>query len=301
MIRLMRIEFFKLRKRWMPYALLIILVAMVALPKFISYTNYNNFSSQSNPPVVTVTGPDGSTQGVIVNPGMQNIADNIKQDLVLPQAMGSIFSMLIGGLGALLLVILGASIVGTEYGWGTVRQVLVKGTGRAKYLGAKLSVVGINAVAAVVLVAVVGFIIGIITTGLVNGGMSWDFFTAGYAGQLVSSLGRILLALSAYFAVAVFLTVLFKSASAGIAAGIGLVFIDTIIASLAGLSSLGWIKDVLRLGIGYNAQQLSAIFYSAGGGTAARVWWQSSGILAAWVTVFLVAAFYLFRKQDLTA
>ena len=131
--------------------------------------------------------------------------------------------------------------------------------------------------------------------------MSWDFFTAGYAGQLVSSLGRILLVMAAYFAVAIFLTLLFKSASAGIAAGIGLVFMDTIISSLAGLSSLGWIKDVLRLGIGYNAQQLSSIFFNSGAGVAAREWWQSSGILAAWAVIFLGAAFYLFRKQDLTA
>ena len=89
MLNLIRVEFFKLRKRWMPYVLLLVLLASILIPIIVSYINYQSEVDQ-----------------------FQMI--DWKEALVLPNAMQNIFNS-VPGLGSILLAILAASIVGTEY------------------------------------------------------------------------------------------------------------------------------------------------------------------------------------------
>ena len=59
-------------------------------------------------------------------------------------------------IGVLLVMILGASVIGTEYGWGTLRTALTRGTERWQFLGAKaLSLVLLSAAGLIVVLLTV--------------------------------------------------------------------------------------------------------------------------------------------------
>jgi ABC-2 type transport system permease protein len=307
MMRLIGVEFFKLRKRWLPFALLLVLLFMLLFPKLISYASYRSISSSSqNPPVHTITQKleDGSQTTTVItvpNGGMEGIADSMKEGLVMPGAMDGVFGLLMGALGAIMVIILGASVVGSEYGWGTVRQVLAKGTGRFNYLGSKVITASLSTVAGVIIIIIAGFVMGVITTRLVNGSVIWSFLSAGFAGDMLSSTAVTLLVLGAYLAVAVFLSVLLRSAGTAMSVGIPVIFVDTIMAGIATGVPIAWIREILRLSIGFNAQQLAAAVAGANPEALIRPWWQSSGMLVAYIVVLGAAAFYLLKRQDLTA
>jgi hypothetical protein len=109
MLKLIGAEFFKLRKRWMPYFLLLVLLAIGAPPVLVNYITITTLFGQLN---------DGG--------GIQVL-------LVLPDAMENVFNA-VPGLGMFLTVFLSASVIGTEYGGGTLRQTLAKGVSRNNYL-----------------------------------------------------------------------------------------------------------------------------------------------------------------------
>ena len=81
---------------------------------------------------------------------------------MLPTAMEGIFNS-IPGLGIILIAILAASTVGTEYGWGTLRQTLARGTSRPRYLTSKLLSIAIVAFIGVIIAIAFGLIATIIT------------------------------------------------------------------------------------------------------------------------------------------
>ncbi len=178
MLRLIGAEFFKFKKRWMPYVLLLVLLAFTLLPMLISYFSYQNWEAM---------GSNNFSDGTITiaPPGPMVIDNPYKESLVLPTSMDNIFAS-ISGLGPFLIVVLAASLLWSEYGWGTLRQVLAKGISRPRYLSVKFITLAIVAVAGVIIAVLVGFIASIITTLLVNGGVSFDFLSVDYVLPLRS-------------------------------------------------------------------------------------------------------------------
>jgi ABC-type transport system involved in multi-copper enzyme maturation permease subunit len=65
-------------------------------------------------------------------------------------------------------------------------------------------------------------------------------------------------------------------------------------------NSTGWLADITPYTIGYNVQELAAL-NSPDMRESLTPWWQSAGILLTYGLAFLAAAFYFFRRQDLTA
>jgi ABC-2 type transport system permease protein len=311
MLKLINVEFYKLMRRWLPYVMLAVLILMLVIAKASSYSGYSSFMSQ-HPGVeiphgatsVTITSiiPDSVTDtnpsGVITS--IETIyVGQWQEQLVLPDAMDSVLST-ISGLGVILVIILAAQVVGTEYGWGTIRQTLIKGVSRRNFLIAKFLTLAIVIIAGVLITVLVGFLIGMLTTALVEGGIDWSFMTWGYLGGLLADIGRILLVLGIYLALTVLLCVLLRSAGTGMAVGLGVYFADSILAGLTSITS-GFLKELFRFGIGYNVQQFTTSSTTQIMGEVIRPLWQSSGILLAWGVLFVVAAFYFLRRQDLTA
>jgi ABC-type transport system involved in multi-copper enzyme maturation permease subunit len=305
MFKLINVEFFKLMRRWLPYVSLLILIAILVLSKVGPYQNYRNFTAQhpgvqiqpgvssvTISPTVTVSG------GSVVNPSYAiiNVGQN---ELVLPWAMNGVLTSIFS-FGLFLMIILAAQVVGSEYGWGTIRQTLIKGVSRPKFLTAKFLTLGSVVLAGFGIALVAGFLISMVTTNLVSGGISWGFLTWGYLGSLLVEIGRLLLILGAYLVMVVLFSVLLRSAAAGIGVGLGFYIGDSILGGLAN-NGAGWVRALARFDIGYNSQQLSASFISFGQQANIRPVWQSSGILLAYVVVFVALAFYVIRRQDLTA
>jgi len=321
MRKLIGVEFFKLCKRWMPYVLLLALLAITLLPIVLDYTDYQNRYQSAidkypelEDVIKEVEVGHGGNSGITVyidQSDPQNSFNvtpdeewekehlvrqlsNAKESLVLPWAMDGIFSS-IPGLGMFLAAFLTASVIGAEYGWGTLRQTLAKGTSRSNYLTAKLLAISIAIIGGVLVVVLVGFIATLITSMLVHGGMEWS----GFAGHFFAPLGRTLLILAVYMAMAAFFAVLLRSSAAGLAVVVVWLIAETIIIGFMG-NSTGWLAEVPNYLIGTNTNELLSL-NSFNPPDDIKPWWQSCGILLAYITVFITAACYFFRRQDLTA
>ncbi len=322
MLKLIGAEFFKLRKRWMPYVLLLALLAITMLPVVLDYSDYQSRYKSAidkypelEDVIKEVEVGHGDYSGTTVyidhsdpeNPSaissdeewekehLVRQLSNAKESLVLPWAMDGIFSS-IPGLGMFLAAFLAASVIGTEYGWGTLRQTLAKGTSRNNYLTAKLLAISIAIIGGVLVVVLVGFIATVITSMLVHGGMEWGSF----ASHFFAPLGRTLLVLAVYMAMAAFFSVLLRSSAAGLAVVVAWLIGETIIASLLG-GSTGWLAEIPNYLIGNNTNELIYVNAMFNNADDIKPWWQSGGILLAYIVVFITAAYYFFRRQDLTA
>ena len=123
-LSLTRLEWFKLRHRRMPWILLGIAVLLVQVAFWGSYALFR--SGQM-------------TAGQVGEQGSVSVSTD-ERFLELFAFPTSLTNGLIvaHGFGGILLMILAASLMGSEYGWGTLRTVLTKGTGRWPLLTAKL-------------------------------------------------------------------------------------------------------------------------------------------------------------------
>ena len=65
-------------------------------------------------------------------------------------------------------------------------------------------------------------------------------------------------------------------------------------------SSTGWLAEVPNYLTSYNINELMSLNL-LNPPDDIKPWWQAAGILLAYITVFITAAYYFFRRQDLTA
>lgn len=263
MLDLVRVEFFKIGKRWMPYVLLLVLIASILIPIIVSYISY-----QSN-----------------VNEFQMGWAEA----LVLPNAMQNIFNS-IPGLGIILVAILAASSIGTEYGWGTLRQTLARGTSRPRYLTSKLLSIGTFSLIGILIAVAVGLIATSITSMIVEGEIIWGSFV----GYFFASLGRSLLILVVYISMATFFSVLLRSSGLGIMVTIAWFIGENIIGGLLSMSSR-WLADIPQYLITFYTSELMAL-NSLDPHSDITSWWQSAGILLTYSAVFIAASYYRFQR-----
>lgn len=177
--------------------------------------------------------------------------EKLREGFVLPNSIaGSISGFSSLGpiaIGPLLIMILAASLLGTEYGWGTLRTILAGGIGRWKLLSAKLllllrlcseALIVISLVAALSSLAA-AFIPPEEAGGVVDSGRWSDvaiiFFKALYG-------------LLPFMALSVLATVLTSSHGVGIALSIGYFVVESIIGPLLNLNdALAKIADYLLI------------------------------------------------------
>jgi ABC-type transport system involved in multi-copper enzyme maturation permease subunit len=166
-------EWFKLRRRWLPWVLLAvaILVSQTFLWGF--YVVYHvtdgkgtnafipDYQYQGETASIDLTCADlldgrieervqslSEEERLIVKKEVagwsQECSEYVSEDeglflFVMPSSiLGSLVLMFMTGLQFLLIMILSASMLGSEYGWGTLRMALSRGMGRWQILSAKL-------------------------------------------------------------------------------------------------------------------------------------------------------------------
>ncbi len=280
MIDQIRVELFKLRKRNMTWIMIIVLAAFLSLIFFAIY-------------------------GIIASPPArmpQEALEPMRNLITFPDAFKMIFSMA-QNIGAILLVIIVASSVGNEYGWGTIRQILTRRGIRYQYLLAKLVAFIVYVLIGIVIAFIIGFCLALITTQLVNGGLNWDFMTASYVGELFIMYGWTFYGLFVYILLALLLSLVGRSAIVGIGGALGYYFVESIAISIFNQSG-GWLSKIPNYLIGQN---ISAIlptgmergpFMSSG---ALPSTLHASIALAIYCVVFLGLSLYLFQRRDVTA
>ena len=280
MARLIRVELFKLRKRMMTWILLAVLVAFFCMIFLGMYA------------------AAGSAPHDMPGEGLEAL----KALLQFPDAFNTIFSTA-QSIGGILLIILAASAVGSEYGWGTVRQMLSRRGIRSHYLGAKIVSFIIIALIGIVISLIVGVALASFTTIQLAGSINWDFMSASYVGELFKMFGWTAFALLVYILLAVLFAVVGRSALVGIAGGLGYYFVEQIAIAIFNGAG-GWLAEIPNYLIGHNINALMATNQPYGPfmttGTLPSLL-HASVTLTIYCLVFLALSLYLFQKRDITA
>ena len=199
------------------------------------------------------------------------------------------------GIASILVIVLAAQSMGSEYGWGTIRALVSRASGRVPLILAKLIVLAGYTLLALLVCAVasVGFayLFGSLAsndTGLSNG--EWL--------DILAAIGRGMLSLGVYAIIALVITILSKSTAAGIAGGIALSFLEPAIWALLGQAS-DMFDTVSEYFIAYNVTGLSTIGTdnSTDGFDATR----GAIVVAVWLVGLLALALVIFRRRDITS
>ncbi|MBI2858656.1 MAG: ABC transporter permease subunit [Chloroflexi bacterium] len=282
MFRLIDAELLKLRRRPMSFILLLVMVGILGL----MYTLLLAVS-KANVPVQ----PGGPTGG------------DIENLLGLRVALPFAFSML-SSFGSMLAVILTAGAMGSEYNWRTIRTAVMNSESRGKLLWAKLVAVGLFVLAGMVAGVIVGFLISLVTTGIGGYKFDFSFLTLDYIWRQWLQFWRTFYTLLPFISLGFMLSIVGRSVIPGIGLGVGVLFLEGIVAMFMSLSK-GWIASIPDYLPATNAKAITALSdlpsnFSMGmlgnadlpGATHAAV------VLAVYTILFLAISFFVFHNRD---
>lgn len=228
--------------------------------------------------------------------------DEDVESFLFPGVFQDGFSM-IGGVGFILLVVIAAGIIGSEYSWGTIRVLVGSGAPRSRLLGAKLVTV-LLVTTGLTLAGFVAFTLTSLGIALVGGhpiDMSW---LDGWAVvDLVLMIVRTIYTLLVPALLAFTVAILSRSLAAGIAVGIGVTIFESIVVSL--LNMVGGIGETIAdLLFTPNIQAISEL-----NAIGERTWttdglpdpWRAAALLAIYMAVMVAACFVTFRRRDIAS
>ncbi len=284
-LRLTKWEWFKVRRLRMPWILLVIAVLVSQLPIWVNYLAYHNETVQEVIGGGTAsysTAWDGETEITItcsdvVNDRMPAGLDQLtewqreeflmevdawrsncegfqadeqyRRSFTLPnsitQSIAIVSSFQPIAIGPILIMILAASIVGSEYGYGTLRTVLAGGIGRWRFLIAKLLLLlrlSSNALIVIALVALVSSL----AIALISTDESGGIADSGKWSEVVLIFLKTVYGLLPFIVLGVFVTVLTTSRGVGITLSVGYFIMESILATLLRLNdTLADVADYL--------------------------------------------------------
>ncbi len=198
-------------------------------------------------------------------------------------------------IATILVIVLAAQSMGSEYGWGTIRALVSRASGRIPLILSKLIVLtGYTLLTlAVTAAASVGF--AFLFGSLANNdtGVSRSEWV-----DVLEAVARGMLSIGVYAIIALVITIVSKSTAAGIAGAIALNFLEQAIWALLGVAS-DTFDTVSEYFISYNVTGLTSIGSDAAvdGFDATR----GAIVLAAWLVGLLAIALFIFRRRDITS
>ena len=323
-------EWFKLRRRWMLWILLIfaLLFAQLAVwGAFFSYNNVRETGGELTVPAALQQQGGRIPRTVRCNDLLSGDAARQPADLdaqvlagltaqcrqqapALPARLargysnftlpGSIPTALgtVQTLGLILMAILTASAIGIDYGAGTLRSVLTQGTGRWPYLTAKLITLSVLALLGLV-VAVASVAVSSTIAGSLAGAAPAAPGTAVTWSDAVTALFKAWLSILPYIALTAFVTIIARSSAAGMAIGLGYYFFEQLIVAL--FSALfSWFQNVADF---FLVRNISAYTGAAGGFPGAGTLpdpTQAAIVLAIYTLIFGGIAYWLFQRRDVS-
>ena len=268
---LLRSELFRLSRRWMPRVLLLIQVAGVLALYSLFWT-------------VIETQEEGA-----------ELRDEVQIGAVTDFGL-----TLVSQLGIILVVILASSLIGTEFGWGTIRTLLPRAATRSSFLTAKL----LALLLWIGLLVVAGYAAALGMSALVTTFVDLERSTgSNFVGRSIASIARTAFVMLPYAALAFLVSLWSRSSAAGIGVGLAVYFLEDLILffiSAAG-EALDWVPNAL---LSRNVEALLARNDVAGGfdpGADLPGAWQAAGVLGLYTAAFLAVAFWIFQRRDITS
>ena len=338
-LRLTRWEFFKVRRRWMLWILLGIVVVITQFAIWGSYAAYHSEAIRSLISSGSFSSTTRTDDGIVsihltcadVEEGrvaeklealpedvQERMRENVQEFVescggtTLREDLRQIFSMpnsiTIGLVAAqsvlpILIMVLAASLYGGEHGWGTLRNALTMGVGRWQFLTSKLLllvVLGATGLMAVsVLIAISSLAAAIFPPSEVGG-----VFGSGTWSEAALRFGKVVYAMAPYIALATFLAVLTQSSAMGISISLGYYVIELIVSPILQLFS--WLENVPDYLIGNNvniwlseAAAVSTEVTRDGVALAQPGTLHAFLVLLAYILVLGAVAFWLFLRRDI--
>ncbi len=177
--------------------------------------------------------------------------EQLRRGFTLPnsitQSIAIISSFRPIAIGPILIMILAASIVGSEYGYGTLRTVLAGGIGRWKFLFAKLLLLIRMCSDALIVIALVA-VVSSLAIALISTDESGGIADSGKWSEVVLIFLKTVYGLLPFIVLGVFATVLTTSRGVGIALSVGYFIVESILATLLRLNdALADVADYLLI------------------------------------------------------
>ena len=286
MLRLLRSEIYRLRRRWMPWVLVLLIVIAGAGFYLLVYA-----SAQAQLQAM-------ESGAIPPQPGAEEAMAELLRQL-RPDSVPSFGVEIVGGLGSVMLIVFAASHVGTEFVWGTLRTLLAHGAGRATFLGAKLLSIALFAVLFMFLGVVAAIAGSYIVTAIAGGDASGLDL-----GAIANAAARGYYTFLPYMALAALIALWSRSAGAGIAAGLVVLFAEGLVAQL--LVSLNRdYANIVNYGLSRNASAITrtATATTPSGDPSAVALpdpGQAALVLAVYTALFVAVAFWRLRTRDIT-
>lgn len=294
-------ETLKLRKRPATWILALIWVVIIAFSYFSTYAFIANAPPAGPPPA----GPDGEEVPAEVQEQMQaeqEAFDEALLESLYPENLVS--NMMTGGvinIGSALLLILGALVLGSEFGWGTFKTSLTQRPGRLGVLFGKLLAFVVALVVFVLLGFATAALCGFIIAQLEGAAVDWPSLTT-----LAKGLGVGTLIFAVWGAFGFALATLFRGTALAIGLGIAWVLaVENLIAGLAGPNSDNETLETIRKTLpGENSFSLAQSFGSplpddfTGGFQPLVEAGQAVWVLAAYTAGFILISALLFWRRD---
>ena len=346
-LRIARWEWFKLRRRWMPWIMLGILVVLSQFGLLCDYASYHNegfreLASGGGAVSTTVTVDDETVTVWMtcsdileerfppefaqipkaeqekfledVSSFRESVCDNIsprdsfRRGFTLPQAITNGIVNWSYPIAAILIIILSASSMGGEYGWGTMRTVLTRGVGRWQFLASKVILLAGIGFGGLVL-ASVGITAACLLAAVIPPSETGSLADAGRWSDAAVAILKSVYALVPYIAAGTFFAVLTRSSAMSIGLLMGYYVVELIVAStLLTAGPESWVGNIPDFLIGSNANEwmgaaLVNVEVSSESVTDAQLASDDSlrafFVLLGYTAAFGAAAFALFRREDI--
>jgi len=282
---LLRAELLKMRKRWMPYVLFLLMLAGAA---FIVWAiGYGTWHDDD---------PEYAASG------LRTFAYPYSVPALLDsgQFWGSAFFV----------AILTTSTLATEHNWGTIRPALSGGLSRSRYLATKLVTLTLVSTVALLLVFGFGLLLSLWATSVAGLDTPVPHPGGFTVGDFVLMVSRAALCIVPYGLLAFALTVISRSTALGIAGTMGYMTLEAIIVAVLGTGG-----DILQgsriLFLGHSVSALIAENRFGGldyESTAFRDLespgqpgvWTATAVIVAESAFLLAASFLVFLRRDVT-
>ena len=285
MLHLIRAEWVKLSKRPMMWILLSVWLLLLIV-QFLMFL------------LIAVIGEG------IIHPAQ---VTEMTKRLAFPGIFGAIFGH-VNSLGGIFAVILTAGMMGSEYGWGTLRTELARHPARVRYIVAKLIMILLTLLVAIFITLVSGMVIGWLV-GLVIGGAGIPSVSS--ILQIPMATLRAMYVLLPYVLLTFSMTIFGRSLLVGLSVGLVFLIIDISFGSLATFAELGGIwQAIYNLTLQQNITPFVDMNSRAFGLTPELVtgivitdmpsMLQATLIIGVYCVSFITTAIYFFKKRDIT-
>ena len=341
-LRLTRWELFKLGRRWMPWILLGIVVVITQCSLWGSNVAYHSETVQEFffgevGPIRATLEKDGQSVPIALTcadilsgnipPEIEALSERERRDLlgdveafradcadiyereevregfVLPSSITTGMGAA-NTIGAILIMILAASVLGTEYGSGALRSVLAKGVRRWQLLASKLLLLLLMAAAGLIVISALNAIASLIAA-VIPPDEAGGLLDSGKWSDIALTFGKVVYGLAPYVALGAFLTVLTSSSAMGISISLGYYVIEMIATPFLLLAP--WLENIPDFLIGHNVNLwLTQTAFVSVEVTRDGVPVDMPGalhaflVMLAYIAALGAAAFWIFQRRDIT-